>query len=182
MLEKIIKYGILFYIMIDGRRLKMKASRNKTIDITAQEGKTYLERCISVKGKTELNEIVNKTICGDTFEVLDHLPEKFVDLLIADPPYNLYKEFGTSKFNKMTDDDYYEYTENWIKKIIPLLKDTASIYVCCDWKSSMIIGQVLKKYFSIQNRITWQREKGRGALSNWKNGMEDIWFATVSNE
>ena len=27
------------------------------------------------------------------------------------------------------------------------------------------------------NRITWQREKGRGAKSNWKNGMEDIWFA-----
>ncbi len=158
----------------------MKASRNKTIDITVREGKTYLERCISVKDKTDLNEIVNKTICGDTFEVLDHLPEKFVDLLIADPPYNLYKEFGGSKFNKMTDDDYCEYTEKWVKKIIPLLKDTASIYVCCDWKSSLIIGQVLKKYFTIQNRITWQREKGRGALSNWKNGMEDIWFATVS--
>ena len=111
----------------------MKASRNKTIDITVQEGKTYLERCISLKGKTELNELINKTICGDTFEVLDCLPEKLVDLLIADPPYNLYKEFGASKFNKMTDDDYYEYTEKWVKKIIPLLKDTASIYVCCDW-------------------------------------------------
>ncbi len=158
----------------------MKASRNKTIDITVQEGKTYLERCISLKGKTELNELINKTICADTLEVLDYLPEKFVDLLIADPPYNLYKEFGASKFNKMTDDDYYEYTEKWVKKIIPLLKETASIYVCCDWKSSLIIGQVLKKYFTIQNRITWQREKGRGALANWKNGMEDIWFATMS--
>jgi len=52
--------------------------------------------------------------------------------------------------------------------------------VCCDWNSSMIIGQVLKKHFYVQNRITWQREKGRGALSNWKNGMEDIWFATKS--
>ena len=55
-----------------------------------------------------------------------------------------------------------------------------TIYVCCDWQSSPTIGKVLKKYFYIQNRITWQREKGRGALSNWKNGMEDIWFATVS--
>lgn len=160
----------------------MKASRNKTIDITAEEGKTYLERCISVNDKTEIDDIINKTICGDTFEVLGLLPEKCVDLLIADPPYNLYKEFGTSKFNKMTDDDYYEYTDKWIRNIIPLLKDTASIYVCCDWKSSMIIGQVLKKYFNIQNRITWQREKGRGAYSNWKNGMEDIWFATVSKD
>lgn len=32
------------------------------------------------------------------------------------------------------------------------------------------------EHLHILNRITWQREKGRGALSNWKNGMEDIWF------
>lgn len=54
--------------------------------------------------------------------------------------------------------------------------------MCCDWKSSPIVGRVLNKYFKIQNRITWQREKGRGAKRNWKNGMEDIWFATVSDE
>ena len=75
---------------------------------------------------------------------------------------------------------YEEYTESWIKSVLPLLKEDATIYVCCDWQSSPTIGKVLKKYFYIQNRITWQREKGRGALSNWKNGMEDIWFATVS--
>ncbi len=75
---------------------------------------------------------------------------------------------------------YEEYTEAWICKVKPLLKPNASIYVCCDWKSSLAIGSVLKKHFHIQNRITWQREKGRGALHNWKNGMEDIWFATCS--
>jgi site-specific DNA-methyltransferase (adenine-specific) len=63
-----------------------------------------------------------------------------------------------------------------------LLKPNASIYVCCDWKSSLVIGPVLEKYFQIQNRITWQREKGRGANHNWKNGMEDIWFATMNND
>ena len=158
----------------------MKADRNKTIDISIEEGKIYLDRCVSIQSKTFLDEIINKTICGDSFEVLDYLPEKFVDLLIVDPPYNLNKEFGQSKFKRMSDEKYYEYTEKWVKKILPLLKDTASIYVCCDWNSSMIVGQVLKKYFYIRNRITWQREKGRGALTNWKNGMEDIWFATKS--
>lgn len=159
----------------------MKSSRNKTIDMSVEEGKTYLRKCISVKDNIDIENIINKTICGDTFEVLDFLPHDFVDLLIVDPPYNLDKEFGGGKFKKMSDDDYYNYTESWIKKILPLLKDTASIYVCCDWNSSLIIGNVLKKYFNVQNRITWQREKGRGALSNWKNGMEDIWFATQSN-
>ena len=158
----------------------MKAERNKTIDLSVEEGRVYLEKCITISENASLNDIINKTINGDTFEVLDLLPHNFIDLLIVDPPYNLDKEFGTGKFKKMTDEDYYVYTETWIKKVLPLLKDNASIYVCCDWNSSMVIGQVLKKYFHIQNRITWQREKGRGALSNWKNGMEEIWFATKS--
>jgi site-specific DNA-methyltransferase (adenine-specific) len=37
-------------------------------------------------------------------------------------------------------------------------------------------------YFLPQNRITWEREKGRGAKSNWKNCSEDIWFFTVSDD
>ncbi len=158
----------------------MKAERNKTIDISIDEGQEFLQKCISINKHASIDDIVNKTICGDTFKVLDLLPNNFVDLLIVDPPYNLDKEFGSGKFKKMTDEDYYVYTESWIKKVMPLLKDNASVYVCCDWNSSTVIGSVLKKYFNVQNRITWQREKGRGALSNWKNGMEDIWFVTKS--
>ncbi len=158
----------------------MKADRNKTIDISIEEGKQYLERCISVTSQTSIDEILDKTIIGDTFSVTPLLPHNFVDLLIVDPPYNLDKNFDGKKFKKTSDSLYEEYTEKWIQSVLPLLKENASVYVCCDWKSSLIIGSVLKKYFNIQNRITWQREKGRGALSNWKNGMEDIWFATVS--
>ncbi|MBQ7875280.1 MAG: site-specific DNA-methyltransferase [Oscillospiraceae bacterium] len=160
----------------------MKAERNKTIDITVEEGREYLERCITAENKKTVNEILDKTILGNTFEVLPLLPEKFVDLLIADPPYNLDKDFGGNKFSKTSDEAYVEYTESWIKLVKPILKKNASIYVCCDWKCSGAIETVLKKYFHVQNRITWQREKGRGALSNWKNGMEDIWFATNSKD
>jgi site-specific DNA-methyltransferase (adenine-specific) len=42
----------------------------------------------------------------------------------------------------------------------------------------VIIGNILPKYLNVRNRITWQREKGRGAKENWKNSMEYIWFAT----
>ncbi len=158
----------------------MKAGRNKTIDLSVEEGKSYLDRCISISKPTDLQSVINKTILGDTFSILPLLPTKFVDLLIADPPYNLDKNFNGKKFKKTSDEMYEEYTESWIKSVLPLLKEDATIYVCCDWQSSPTIGKVLKKHFYIQNRITWQREKGRGALSNWKNGMEDIWFATVS--
>ena len=159
---------------------KEKAGRNKTIDISVEEGRQYLERCISVNNKVELFDILDRTILGDCFEVIPYLPAGFVDLLIADPPYNLDKNFNGKKFKKTTDELYIEYTESWVEKIIPLLSPNATIYVCCDWQSSSAVGTVLKRHFIIQNRITWQREKGRGALSNWKNGMEDIWFATNS--
>lgn len=158
----------------------MKASRNKTIDLSIEEGKQYLNRCVTVKKSVSIRDILDKTLLGDTMEILSYLPRKFIDLLIVDPPYNLSKNFNGTQFKQITDADYEQYTEQWIQKLLPLLKDDASIYVCCDWKSSLIIGTVLKRYFYLQNRITWQREKGRGSLSNWKNGMEDIWFATKS--
>ena len=160
----------------------MKAERNKTIDLTVEDGREYLERCVTVEKPAALEEILDKTIHGDTFGVLPLLPEGFVDLLIADPPYNLDKDFGGNKFKKTSDELYAEYTEKWINAVLPLLKKNATVYVCCDWQSSSAIEGVLKKYLHVQNRITWQREKGRGALSNWKNGMEDIWFATNSKD
>lgn len=160
----------------------MKAARNKTIDMSVDEGREYLDRCVTVSGGEDISVITDKTILGDTFAVLPLLPEKTIDLAVIDPPYNLDKDFHGNTFKKTTDEEYEQYTEKWVKLLLPLLKDAASVYVCCDWNSSLIIGNVLKKYFTVRNRITWQREKGRGSKSNWKNGMEDIWFATVSKD
>ncbi|MBR6259624.1 MAG: site-specific DNA-methyltransferase, partial [Oscillospiraceae bacterium] len=41
---------------------------------------------------------------------------------------------------------------------------------------------VLTRMLTVRSRITWQREKGRGAKANWKNSLEDIWFATKGND
>lgn len=159
----------------------MKAKRNKTIDLSIEEGSDYFKRCISISEQAEISNILDKTIHGDALEVLPLLPDKFVDLAIVDPPYNLDKDFEGMKFKRSSDEEYEAYTEMWIEKVIPKLKENGSIYVCCDWLSGMSIARIMKKYFILRNRITWQREKGRGALLNWKNGMEDIWFGTVSN-
>lgn len=160
----------------------MKASRNKTIDFDVEQGDKYIKRCIQLsKIIKNINEIKNKTINGNLFKILPLLPNNSVDLIIADPPYNINKDFNGNKFNKKNYKEYVDYTDSWIKLLKPILKETGTIYICCDWKSSSAIELVLKKYFIIQNRITWQREKGRGALKNWKNSMEDIWFATNSN-
>ena len=49
--------------------------------------------------------------------------------------------------------------------------------MCGDWQCSLSMQKVISERLTILNRITWQREKGRGAKANWKNAMEDIWFA-----
>ena len=142
-----------------------------------------LERCLRITEPVQdVSAIINRTICGDTFVTLPLLPEKCVDLLIADPPYNLTKHYHGNTFSKKDASEYEIYTRKWVEAVYPLLKDNASMYVCCDWESSLIIGGVLSEFFTVRNRITWQREKGRGCSDNWKNGMEDIWFATRTDD
>ena len=159
----------------------MKSERNKTIDISLEEGGEYLEKCVKSACLPKGN-LLNKIINADLFEAVKYIPEKSVDLLITDPPYNINKAFGDMHFTEKSRREYLEYTEKWLDAVMSLLKDTASVYVCCDWKSSSVIEEALRCRLNIRNRITWQREKGRGAGANWKNGMEDIWYGTVSND
>lgn len=159
-----------------------KSKRNKTIDFSLDQGQKYLDRAVKLSKQAKLTDVLDRSLLGDTFEILPLLPEAFVDLMIVDPPYNLTKNYHGNVFTQTRQEEYIAYTERWIEAVRPLLKKGASLYVCCDWQSSMLIGPVLAKHFHIQNRITWQREKGRGAKHNWKNSMEDIWFVTPTKD
>lgn len=158
----------------------MKSIRNKTIDFSIEQGEKYLARCIKPKKIDQIKE--NSTVNGDALIALTKIQNNSIDLLVVDPPYNMNKTFHGKKFKKTGMEEYEEYTRNWLNAVMPKLKPTASVYVCCDWESSIVIGKVLCEYFTVRNRITWQREKGRGAKANWKNSMEDIFFATVSDD
>ena len=155
-----------------------KALRNKTIDREIATDDIYLARCKSAEDLKNPALPRDITVHGDTEKILPLLPEGYFDLIIADPPYNLYKNFHGESFSKMRDGDYLEYTRTWLSALYPLLREGGTIYVCCDWRSSILIGQALPEFFTVQNRITWEREKGRGAERNFKNSHEDIWFAT----
>ena len=119
----------------------------------------------------------DKTINGNIFDVLPLLPDEFADLIIIDPPYNLSKNFNGFSFAEMSGEKYEEYLDSWLGDVCKKLKPNGSLYLCGDWKCTASLQRSLEKNLTVMNRITWQREKGRGAKSNWKNGMEDIWFA-----
>lgn len=158
----------------------MKAPRNKTIELTPREQSAYLKRTIRLTAPVESREIINKTICQDCLQAMDMLPEKFVDLMIVDPPYNLTKNFASTTFREVGLNDYQKWFDKWLKKAVRLLKNDASVYICSDWKTSIAIPEVASHYLILQNRISWEREKGRGARNNWKNCLEDIWFFSKS--
>ena len=80
------------------------------------------------------------------------------------------------KFTSSTDDEYLAYLRSWFSKIVSVLKPNGSLYLCGDWKCTAALQRVMSENLTILNRITWQREKGRAATHNWKNGMEDIWY------
>ena len=156
---------------------KTRAPRNRTLDLTAREIEIYRKRIVF---PSDLSDFRDRIICADAFEVLEKLPENSFDLLFADPPYNLTKNFGENSFRETSLDEYETWLDSWLAKTVRLLKPTASVYICGDWRSSSAIQRVGMRYFKLQNRITWEREKGRGALRNWKNASEDIWFFTRS--
>lgn len=114
--------------------------------------------------------------------MLEWLPREFVDLLFVDPPYNLSKQFNQRAVKRRSLADYQQWVDSWLARLVPTLKSTASVYLCGDWQSSPALYEVASQYFIVQNRITWEREKGRGAKANWKNCAEDIWFCTVSKQ
>ena len=159
-----------------------KAPRNKTVSLSAEERKYFRSQIAKLNGQTKIESILNKVINQNTFKIVDLLPSAFVDLLFIDPPYNLSKNFNGYSFKQVPVEQYSEWMDGWLSKMIRLLKPTASVYICGDWRSSAAIHTVCEKYFVVRNRITFEREKGRGSQKNWKNNSEDIWFCTVSDD
>lgn len=156
---------------------KSVAPRNKTLSLNATDKQTLKKNLLCLQDiKTGIN-IQNKTICADLSDALDYLPNNFADLIIIDPPYNLTKNFNGKVFNAMKDDAYEAYLASWFSRVCQKLKPNGSLYMCGDFKCTATMQRVIEQELTILNRITWQREKGRGSQKNWKNGMEDIWFA-----
>ena len=159
---------------------KERAGRNRTVTLNDGEIENLKKRLVKLENIKETG-ILNKTLNGDLFSMIDYVPDEFADLIIIDPPYNLTKDFNGFKFKSRPQEKFDDYLESWFPKVCKKLKKNGSLYMCGDWRCTSSLQRVIEKELTILNRITWQREKGRGAKNNWKNGMEDIWFA-VKNE
>lgn len=149
--------------------------------MTEDEVLTYGQRLLTLDNPRPLDALVDRVIHGDMTSLSGFLPDQFVDLLVLDPPYNVTKGFGDFRFSRMSSPEYAEWMDSWLAPLIRVLKPSASVYICGDWRSTAAIQSTAERYFTVRSRITWEREKGRGANANWKNAAEDIWFCTLSD-
>lgn len=156
---------------------KERAANNRTLTLEPQEVEGLKNRLLIESNISAETDIVNRTLNGDILKMLEFVPDGFADLIIIDPPYNLSKNFNGMKFASRSQEGYDEYLATWFPAVCKKLKSNGSLYICGDWKCTSSLQRAVERELTVLNRITWQREKGRGAKSNWKNGMEDIWFA-----
>ena len=82
------------------------------------------------------DDFINKVLCGDCLEVMKQLPDKCVDLVLTDPPYNtgMTAKSSSTRLKNFFDDDYTD--ENYLKlvrrgaeQMFRLLKDDSPIYI-----------------------------------------------------
>ena len=159
-----------------------RSSRNRSLSMSDVERAEYRNRSLRLDAPAGVSLLENRLVHQDLLEILDFLPNSFVDLLFLDPPYNLDKNWNSVSFRKVSTDEYAHRLDSWLSPLMRTLKPHASVYICGDWQSAAAIQEVAQRHLLLRNRITWEREKGRGAKSNWKNCSEDIWFGTVSED
>jgi len=127
-------------------------------------------------------DLVDATVLGDCLEVAARLAPGSVDMLFLDLPYNLNKRFGERSFTKKPVEQYTEWLGGVLDALLPTVKPSGTVYICGDWHTSASIFAAASERLNVRNRITWEREKGRGAKTNWKNSSEDIWFCTAGDK
>ena len=162
--------------------MRKQSPRNRTLACTDEEIARLSPRVLRVDTTVSPGDLESRFVAGDIFEVAKHFPPEFVDLLILDPPYNLSRNFYGNLFRTKERGEYQSWFRDVVDLLIPMMKPDATIHVCSDWRTSTLVFPILESKFHVRNRITWEREKGRGAKRNWKNNTEDIWFCTKSSK
>jgi len=99
-----------------------------------------------------LNTVFNE----NALDGFKRIPDASIDLIIADPPYSLGKDYGNDS-DKLKSADYLQWTQTWIDAALPKLKPTGSLYIFLTWRFSPEIFVMLKKRMQMMNEIIWDR-------------------------
>lgn len=122
-----------------------------------------------------------RLICGDAAAVMRTLPSDSVDLIVADPPYNLGKDYGNNVDRKAWQ-EYEEFTAQWLAEAVRVLKPTGSIYIFMGVRFISHLFLLLENDFRLMFNgwITWHYTQGMGRKIGFSPRHEDILYFTKS--
>lgn len=122
-------------------------------------------------------------IQGDAIKEMAKINSNSVDLIIADPPYNLNKDYGNGTDSKSFD-EYIEFTKSWTREATRILKPTGSLYVFMGFRFISYLYQILEKYNSLYfiNWICWHYTQGIGKKKGFSPRHDDILFFSKSKK
>ena len=123
--------------------------------------------------------IENHTIYhGDALEVLGgKIPNESIDLIFADPPYNIGKRFGEFRDKWLSEETYNDWCRTWLALCIEKLKPTGSMYVMSSTQAMPFIDIFLRSKITIQSRIVWTYDSsGMQAKKYYGSMYEPILF------
>lgn len=99
---------------------------------------------------------LNRVFCEDALKGISRLPDHSIDLVLADPPYGLGKDYGNDS-DKLEADEYLQWTQRWVDAVMPKLKATGSFYIFLTWRYSPEVFVMLKQRMTMVNEIVWDR-------------------------
>lgn len=124
-----------------------------------------------------------RIICGDVIEKLKALPDESVDLIVTDPPYNLNKDYGSSK-DSLEFEDYISFSKEWLNECNRVLKKHGTIYIFMGMRYISYIYEILEKElkFSFNSWITWYYTQGIGKTKGFSPRHDDILMFTKNDK
>lgn len=99
---------------------------------------------------------VNKVFNEDAIQGLNRIPDGSIDLILADPPYCLGKDYGNDS-DRQESTLYLQWMESWLDAAVPKLRHNGSLYIFLSWRFSPEIFVMLKKRMTMMNEIIWDR-------------------------
>jgi len=151
--------------------------------LTVNDLNRYLSAVRSVEELSiTIDTMEEGVFLADATEGLKRLPDESIDLIITAPPESPWRDIGVQG-ERMTIQEYFQWSNQWIKESLRVLKKTGSLYLLCGWRYSGMYHSILSDYFRVQTRITWRnrKTKDKGKSKTWDNEIGDIWVGSKTN-
>ncbi|MFH2069633.1 MAG: site-specific DNA-methyltransferase [Elusimicrobiota bacterium] len=156
---------------------KIKRKKNKKQKRLIREGSV-----LYIPENKTMDDFVNQVIEGDCIEIMKNIPSESVDLVFADPPFNIGIKYDNYKDDKSYE-DYYNWSAGWIKETYRILKETGAVYIAIGDEFAAEINLILKKTgFNFRNWIIWYYTFGQNQRKKFNRSHTHILYFTKDKE